>query len=62
MTGYEIAALIEHLVIGEFTFGVTGHQLTFTENGSHVETLLHRYRAGAFIVAAGMPDHHKHVF
>ena len=60
VAGFEITAFIKHLVVGQLALGITGHQMAFTKHRGHVEAVLHRHRAGAFVVATGVPHHHMH--
>jgi hypothetical protein len=54
----EVAALVEHLVVGQFALGVGLEDAAFLDDAGRVVAQLHGHRLAAHAAAGRMPDHH----
>ena len=58
----EIAALVKHLVVGQFAFIGKSHHLALAQDTGAVESLHHRHRTGAAVATTGVAHHHMQAF
>ena len=60
LAGREVAALVEHLVVGQFALGVGLENAALAEHAGRVVAQLNGDRLAAQAAAGGMADHDHH--